>query len=173
MNSYEVIYSLRKTVSLSVKDGRLIVRAPFGVDESKIRTIIAKHSRWVENALARSCALSNRVEPTEDEIKELKRKAKSYLVEKTRYYAEIMGLEYGRITITSAKTRFGSCSSKKNISYSYRLMLYPERAIDYVVIHELSHLVHMNHSRNFYNYLAKFMPDYKEARNLLKCGEKE
>ena len=79
-----------------------------------------------------------------------------------------MGLKYGRITITSAKTRFGSCSSKGRISYSYRLMLYPEAARDYVVVHELAHLVEMNHSKRFYDVIEKFMPDYKERKRMLK-----
>ena len=79
-----------------------------------------------------------------------------------------MGLKHGRITITSAKTRFGSCSSKGNISYSYLLMTYPEAAREYVVVHELAHLVHMNHSAAFYSLVEQYMPDYKARRKLLK-----
>ena len=81
-----------------------------------------------------------------------------------------MNLQYGRITITSAKTRFGSCSSKGNISYSYRLMLYPEEAREYVVVHELAHLLEMNHSKRFYAVVEKYLPDYKLRRRLLKNG---
>jgi predicted metal-dependent hydrolase len=79
-----------------------------------------------------------------------------------------MGLKYGRITITSAKKRFGSCSTAGNISYSYRLMLYPEEAREYVVVHELAHLVQMNHSKEFYNIIAKVLPDYKYRKKMLK-----
>ena len=79
-----------------------------------------------------------------------------------------MGAEYGRITITSAKTRFGSCTSQKNISYSYRLMLYPKEAREYVVVHELAHTFEMNHSRGFYAIIEKVLPDYKERKKLLK-----
>ena len=81
-----------------------------------------------------------------------------------------MGLKYSRITITGAKTRFGSCSSKGNISFSYRLMLYPEAAREYVVIHELAHLLEMNHSKRFYAIIEKYIPDYKERKKLLKNG---
>ena len=105
---------------------------------------------------------------TEDDIKDLKKKAKVYLKEKTDYYAEIMGLKYGRITITSAQKRFGSCSSDGNISYSYRLMLYPEAAREYVVVHELAHLKEMNHSSKFYAIIARVLPDYKIRKRLLK-----
>ena len=79
-----------------------------------------------------------------------------------------MNLQYGRITITSAKTRFGSCSSEGNIAFSYRLMLYPEAAIDYVVVHELAHRREMNHSAAFYKIIASVLPDYKYRNALLK-----
>ena len=81
-----------------------------------------------------------------------------------------MNLSYGRITITSAKTRFGSCSSQGNISFSYRLMLYPIEAREYVVVHELAHLLEMNHSKRFYAIVERYMPDYKERRKKLKNG---
>ena len=79
-----------------------------------------------------------------------------------------MGTSYNRVTVTSARTRFGSCSAKGNISYSYRLMLYPEPAIDYVVVHELAHTLEMNHSPRFWAVVEKYMPDYKERKKLLK-----
>ena len=114
----------------------------------------------------------NQVDPiaqmTPEQIKELRETARAYLVAKTKIYADTMGLKYGRITITSAKTRFGSCSSKGNLAFSYRLMLYPEAAVDYVVVHELAHLVEMNHSPAFYKVVADVMPDYKERAKLLK-----
>ena len=107
-------------------------------------------------------------ELTPEKITELRRLAKAELPGKTAYYAQMMGIKYGRITITGAKTRFGSCSSKGNISYSYRLMLYPEAARDYVVVHELCHRKEMNHSPKFYALVAAVLPDYKERRKLLK-----
>ena len=112
--------------------------------------------------------MQNHPDPTKAEEAELRRKAKKILTEKTAYFANIMGLKYGRITITGAKTRFGSCSSKGNISYSFRLMTYPEEAVDYVVVHELSHLVEMNHSQRFYKVVESVLPDYKARKKLLK-----
>ena len=79
-----------------------------------------------------------------------------------------MNLKPSRITITGARTRFGSCSSKDNLSFSYLLMLYPEAAREYVVVHELAHLSEMNHSKRFYAIIEKYMPDYKERKKLLK-----
>ena len=107
-------------------------------------------------------------ELNEEKIQLLRKKAKEILPAKVSYYADIMGLKYGRITITGAKTRFGSCSSKGNLSFSYLLMLYPDDAIDYVVVHELSHLLEMNHSARFYKIIESVLPDYKQRIKLLK-----
>ena len=79
-----------------------------------------------------------------------------------------MGVRPASIKITGARTRFGSCSSKGSICFSWRLMQYPDAAIDYVVVHELAHLRHMNHSAAFYAEIARVMPDFEARRNLLK-----
>ena len=79
-----------------------------------------------------------------------------------------MGLEPTGIKITSAQKRFGSCNGKNSICYSWRLMLYPPEAIDYVVVHELAHIVHKNHGAKFYKLVAKYLPDYKERVKMLR-----
>ncbi|MBQ9070412.1 MAG: M48 family metallopeptidase [Clostridia bacterium] len=165
----EIVYSKRRTVSLKVKDGRVIVRAPLKMKKADIVKILEKHRDWIEKAVAREKASREKFEDlTEIQIKLIKKQARAYLTEKCEYYSKIMGLKYNKISITSAKTRFGSCSSKKNISFSYRIMLYPECAREYVVVHELAHLKEMNHSAAFYGIIEKYMPDYKERRKLLK-----
>ena len=165
----EIIYSNRKTISITVKEGRVIVRAPRGVSRSRIDSFVDKNREWIEKRIE---ITKNQHDPiasmADAQIKRLRELARTYLTAKTEEYSQIMGLKFGRITITGAKTRFGSCSSKGNISYSYRLMLYPEAAIDYVVVHELAHLVEMNHSRRFYAIVEKVLPDYKERVKLLK-----
>ena len=165
---YEVIYSKRKTVSIKIERGSVIVKAPKGVTKKEIRNIVDKHKAWIEKAIEREKLKRDKYESIdENQIKLLKKQAKIYLTELCERYATLMGLSYNRITITSAKKRFGSCSSNKNISFSYLLMLYPESAREYVVVHELAHLCEMNHSPRFYAIIEKYMPDYKERRKLL------
>ena len=166
---YEVIYSDRKTLSLSVKDAKLIVRAPRRATRERIEKAISEHLEWIEKHIAKQ-KLKKQIHPdlTVEKKAELRKLAKKLLPAKTSHFANLMGLKYGRITITGAETRFGSCSSKGNISFSYRLMTYPEEAIDYVVVHELAHLVEMNHSPRFYKIIEQVMPDYKERKKLLK-----
>lgn len=166
---YTVELSKRKTISISVKGGKLLVKAPLKTSPERIEAVLEKHKRWIEKHLEiEKSRIDTDASLTEKQIAELKRSARTYLVDKTRYYSELMSLKYGRITITSAKTRFGSCSQKGDISYSYRIMLYPEAAREYVVVHELAHLVHMNHSPAFYAIVERYLPDCKERRKLLK-----
>jgi predicted metal-dependent hydrolase len=110
----------------------------------------------------------NHPEPDCEEKADCIRRAREYLPERVSFYSSLMGLQPAGITITGARTRFGSCSSKKRLSFSWRLMQYPDKAIDYVVVHELAHLRYMNHSKEFYELIEKFMPDYKQRRKLLK-----
>ena len=79
-----------------------------------------------------------------------------------------MGLQPTGVTVTGARKRFGSCSGKDRICFSWRLMLYPPEAIDYVVVHELAHIRHKNHSKAFYDLVASVLPDYREREALLR-----
>jgi len=165
---YEVIFSDRRTLALCIKDGRVVVRAPHGTKRKKIEDAILSHTQWIEKHLKRQEERAVRQELSEELIALLRKNAKAVLPLKAERFARLMGLSYKRITITGAKTRFGSCSSAGNLSFSYRLMLYPEAAIDYVVVHELAHLVELNHSKRFYAIIEKYLPDYKARRKLLK-----
>lgn len=165
---YSVIYSKRKTVAIGVKDGCVVVRAPHGTKSERIKYYLDKHSRWISKQIERSKSVVEKTSNlSERDISNLKKSAKQYFSVKTREIADNMGLKYGRITITSAKHRYGSCSSSGNICFSYRLMLYPEAAREYVIVHELAHLLEMNHSPAFYSIVKRYMPDYKERKKLL------
>ena len=169
MLEYNVIFSDRRSISLSIKNGKLTVRAPRKTPTKTIEKLILKHEKWIISHLEKSREKECRYASlTKAEIEKLKKEAKLYFGTKTRVFSEITGLKYSRIKITSAKTRFGSCSSDKNICFSYILMLYPEPAREYVIVHELCHLVYMNHSKDFYALLESYLPDYKERKRLLK-----
>ena len=168
-DNYELIRSDRKTLGLQVKDGRVIVRAPRRVTKEQIERFVREHEDWIEKALSRQAAKqAAHPESTAAERAEYIRLAKEILPKRTAYWAERMGLYPTQIRITSAQRRFGSCSSEGHICYSWRLMQYPPEAIDYVVVHELAHLKHMNHSPAFHALVARYLPDHKARRALLK-----
>ncbi len=160
----------RRTLGLEVKTkGVLIVRAPEKMPDSVILKFIDEKQDWINRAFQTvESRAEAHPEPTADEIKVLKQKAKDYLPKAVEYYGNLMGLKPTSIKITSAKGRFGSCSAKNGLCFSYRLMMYPKEAIDYVVVHELAHIKHHNHSKRFWDLVAQYMPDYKARRQLLK-----
>lgn len=165
---YRIIRSARRTLALQVdKEGAVIVRAPYHTKEETIEGFVVSHTDWIAKQQARIMA---RTLPalTEQQIAALRARAKSDLPARTAYWARRMGIEYTRVTITSAEKRFGSCNSRGGIAYSYRLMQFPEAVIDYVVVHELAHRREMNHSPRFYAVIAQYLPDYKERIKLMK-----
>lgn len=83
-------------------------------------------------------------------------------------FAPLMGVEFNQIKISSARKRWGSCSNKKNINIVWRLIMAPQAIIDYVIVHELAHLKHMDHSKNFWKLVESVYPNYKKAVNWLK-----
>lgn len=166
---YKVIYSDRKTLAVQVTaDGEVIVRAPKGTSEKYIEDTVKKYTPWIEKTKKK---LENKEhgmkEASEEEERLLREKAKRILPEKVKYYSELIGVIPSGITVTGARTRFGSCSGKNSISFSFYLMRFPEKAIDYVVVHELCHIIHHNHSKEFYKEIEKILPDYKERKKLL------
>ena len=165
----KVVYSKRRTVGLSVNDGKILVRAPRGTADTDIKKLLFKHRLWIDKALKKEAARKEKF-PECDEATEAKLRAEArvYCSRKIEEYSKITGLKYGRMKITGAKHRFGSCSSKGDICFSYRLMLYHEAFREYVVLHELCHTVFMDHSKRFYSLIEKYMPDYKERRMLAK-----
>jgi len=102
------------------------------------------------------------------EIHKLAEFALKVILVKVKNYASLMNVQYGRITIRNQKTRWGSCSSKGNLNFNCLLMLAPDEVVDYVVIHELCHLIEMNHSKAFWKQVEQMMPDYKKHRKWLK-----
>lgn len=167
---YTLIRSDRKTLGVEVKrDGTVIVRAPRRLPQREIDRFLSDRMDWIRKAQLRQ---QNRAEahpePTEQEKKAYIRKAKEILPGKVAYWSRRMGLYPTQIRITGAKTRFGSCSSQGHICFSWRLMQYPDEAVDYVVVHELAHLRHMNHSAAFYELVARYLPDWRARKALLK-----
>lgn len=94
--------------------------------------------------------------------------ARQRLEERVAFYHARTGGRYASIAVRDQKTRWGSCSSRGTLSFNYRLIFAPARVLDYVVVHELCHLTHMNHSRDFWNMVASVMPEYKVHRLWLK-----
>lgn len=166
---FEIKRSKRKTVSLEItRDASILVRAPLKMPREAIDAFVTKNLAWIESHMKRREAKNQRENVSDKQREELIDAAKIIIPEKVRYFAEIMSVSPTGVKITSARTRFGSCSGKNSLCFSWRVMLYPEKAVDYVVIHELSHIKHHDHSDAFWKTVEKYMPDYRDAEKLLK-----
>ena len=95
-------------------------------------------------------------------------KAHEKISERAEWYAQKSGFEYNNINITNAQKRWGSCSSKRNLNFSWRLIMAPLPVVDYVVVHELVHLEEKNHTKMFWNKVKMLMPDYEKRKEWLK-----
>ena len=166
---YTLKRSKRKSLALEISyTSEIIVRSPMHLSQRKIDDFVNKHEQWIEKHLEKQNNRQCAKELTTQQIAELKRQAREVIPQKVEYYSNLMELYPTGVKITSAQRRFGSCNGKNSICFSYRLMQYPSEAIDYVVVHELAHIKHKDHSKNFYSLIAQYMPDYKARDALLK-----
>ncbi len=170
MEEYELVRSKRKTISIIItREGKVVVRAPLRMPKANINNFVLSNKSWIEKNKARQQEWRYKhPEPSETIKAELILKAKKEIPQKVMFYANKMGLYPTGIKITSARTRFGSCSGKNSICFSWRLMEYPDEAIDYVVVHELAHIKEKNHGPAFWNLVRQYMPDYIKRRAMLK-----
>ena len=169
---YKLIRSRRRTVSVEVGDSGVIVRAPMRFTRAQADGFVKKHEQWIERKLSRQRELNeaarNAPKLSAGEMDELYKRAKEYIPARAAYYADLLGESYGRVTIRCQRTRWGSCSLKRNLNFNCLLMLAPEGVIDSVAAHEVCHLREMNHSERFYSLLLSICPDYREHNRWLK-----
>ncbi len=97
-----------------------------------------------------------------------KEEARSLILERLKYFSDLYGFKYGRVSIRNQKTRWGSCSKKGNLNFNYRLVHLSQKLLDYVIVHELCHLKEFNHGSGFWSLVKKEIPNYQEIRRELK-----
>ena len=167
--TYSVIRSDRKTVSIRVLPaGEVEVRCPKYATDSEVRRIVTDKADWIRAQLSKLESRPATPLLTEQQIRALAQQAKEHLPKRVAYFAQKIGVTYGRITIRNQVSRWGSCSGKGNLNFNCLLMLAPASVQDYVVVHELCHRKEMNHSARFWAEVARIMPDYKIQRAWLK-----
>ena len=169
----EVQRSRRKTLAVSVgKDLRVLVKAPLFLSDKEIHAFLEKHRKWIEKQLVRQRERKENARNfSPAEVKELKMQARQLAEELIQKYAPQMGVKPTGLKITSAVTRWGSCSGKNSICFSYRFALLPKEAAENIVVHELAHIRVKNHGPRFYEQVRRILPDYKERIALLKQAQ--
>ena len=169
----QMIRSNRRTIAIEItRDCQVLLRVPNRMKQKDVQAFVSEKWAWIEKNYREMQQKRQKREDlfqtyqlTDDRIRELAKQACQIIPQRVAYYAEKMGVTYGRITIRNQKTRWGSCSSKGNLNFNCMLMLAPREVLDYVVIHELCHRKEMNHSKRFWKEVEKVMPDYARRGN--------
>lgn len=166
-----IIRSDRRTMEIQICSGdEILFRVPSRATDPDIRRLLAQKADWIRKALSKAAKKEKPSVPllTPEECRIMTAEARAVIPERVRYHAGRMGLSYGRITLRTQRTRWGSCSGQGNLNFNILLMLAPEGVLDSVVVHELCHLIHHNHSQAFWNEVYRWFPDYDRYHDWLK-----
>lgn len=175
----ELIRSSRKSIAIEIdRDLKIKVRAPQRMNQNQIMRFVKEKEQWIRLHLAKMIQLqkmqekemtdTQRATLTPEDLQRLMVLARREIPVLVKYFAEQMGVTYGKITIRNQKTRWGSCSQIGNLNFNCHLMEMPTEILDYVVVHELCHRKQMNHSRLFWMEVEKVLPDYQVRQRWLK-----
>ena len=170
---YIIKKSRRTTISVQITpDQKLLVKAPASTSIKEVEELLREKRDWLITQINRTKVTSQQAAQmgilSDKEIRKLKRDAKKIIPERVEYYAKLSGITYNRIFIRLQKSRWGSCSIEGNLNFNALLALMPLEVLDSVVVHELCHRRHMDHSKAFYDEVLKIFPDYKKWDKWLK-----
>ena len=162
--AYTLIKARIKNMYIHIKEGEVIVKAPHRLKEKYIHDFVNKKAKWIYEKLKESKAKPKIQEKIEQaDIERLSKRVE----ESIKKYSIKLGVAPKKVRIKNIKYAWGSCSSNKNITINMNLAKKNEKVIEYVVLHEMCHLVYMNHSKDFWELVEKYMPKYKEYKKML------
>lgn len=171
--TYIIKKSRRRSIAVSVlPDKRVLVKAPYGTPERMVQEFLITKKTWITNQIEKQTREVQNAESlgllSDDEIKQIKKKARKIFPERVEYWAKKIGVTYGRISIRLQTSRWGSCAQNGNLNFNCLLVIMPSEVLDSVVVHELCHRKYMNHSKDFYTEIDKVFPEYKRCKQWLK-----
>jgi len=162
--SYTLVKSnRRKTSQITVDKDNVVVRTPFVKSQSEIREIVKAKAKWIFKK-----QLQFKQRPTKKQ--NLRRHSAQFLRNRVKFHSQKMNLYPKKVNIKKLKSRWGSATNDGTINLNVNLLNAPKKIIDYIVIHELCHLKIKGHSRQYWNLLHKFMPDYEKNRHWLEIN---
>lgn len=153
--------------------GEVVVTVPKNVSSSVVDKFLRDRQDWIEKKvkLMEQYSKTLKVTLSRKEITALKAKALAFIQERLAHFNTKYGYKWNIITIRQQKSRWGSCSKKRNLNFNYKIALLPEYLADYIVVHELCHLGEFNHSDRFWTLVARTIPDYRERRRELRSKQ--
>lgn len=151
-------------------DGEVVVTKPVRVSMLYVKMLVERRRDWILEKVAEMQKKPKKLLAhfSVKEFKENKERARVLVHEKLLVLNKMYGYDVGRVSIRNQKTRWGSCSGKKNLSFNYKIVFLPDVLQEYLIVHELCHLREMNHSKKFWDLVALQIPDHKTHRSQLK-----
>lgn len=151
-------------------NGSVVVTIPHGVKEGVVEEFIKEKQNWLfgKRALLREFRYTSIISFDKKDYSKHKNQAYTFVRSRVARFNKVYGYAHGAISIKNQKTRWGSCSSKGNLNFNYRILFLPETLRDYLIVHELCHLKEFNHSPKFWKLVARTIPDYVQRRNEMK-----
>lgn len=151
-------------------DGRVVVTTPFGVPPSLIEKFITAKSQWVADKLKlfKTFKINPARKFSRKDYLDNKDKALAFVKDRVNFYNQKLGFSFNKISIKNQKSRWGSCSSKKNLNINYKILFLTKEQQDYIIVHELCHLKEFNHSKNFWSLVEKIIPNYLAIKKSLR-----
>ncbi len=173
--SYKLKRSKRaKRMRLAVYcDGAIIVTTPFGVEQSIVEKFLNEKKQWILDKIRFFKNVDSKAIRTfsHRDYVENKDKALALVHERVKFYNKTYGFSFNKIFIKNQKTRWGSCSCKKNLNLNYKIVFLPQKHQDYIIVHEMCHLKEFNHSKRFWNLVEKILPNYLNIKKELRSHE--
>lgn len=175
LHNREIEYTVKKSVRarrLRVAvycDASVVVIVPVDFGEHKIERFLKEKASWVIEKLDYFLRLGKtvRIGGGRREYKKYREQARLLVLSKVEQVNKIYNFSFEKIFIKNHKTRWGSCSKKKNLNFNYKIIFLPEKLTEYIVAHELCHLREFNHSQKFWNLVAQTVPDYRDVVKLI------
>lgn len=176
LNDQEVEYTVKQSARarrLRVAvycDASVVVTAPIDFGEYKIEKFLKEKASWILKKVDYFLQSGKvaRIGGGRRGYKKYREQARDFVNNKIENINKIHNFSFGRISIKNHKTRWGSCSQKRNLNFNYRIIFLPAQLAEYVIVHELCHLKEFNHSRRFWTLVEQFAPNYKEIKKELK-----
>lgn len=169
--TYTVVRENRRGILMKpAGPSSFVLRVPPLTSDREIRDFLSRHARWIENRLKEAQQTQAFALPpyTAQDLRRLADEARRVIPERARFFAPLVGVSFGRITIRCQKSKWGSCSSLGNLNFNCLLMDAPPEVRDYVVVHELCHRLRPDHSPAFWAEVARVLPGYKAQEKWLR-----
>ncbi len=164
-----------KRIRISIHaDGRVVVSAPWLMPEFLVRKFVAGKTDWINEKLAYFARYPMETSPwqgkriSSKEMTEYKSRALELVQNRLEYFNQFYNFEYKNVCVRNQKTRWGSCSKKKNLNFNFKIIFLTPEQQDYIVVHELCHLQEFNHGKKFWDLVAIQIPEHKKVRASIK-----